>query len=90
VHTHAVTAGATDEAGWATRGACRGKDPELFFPPSARGPAARQLAEAKTVCASCPVRAQCLEFALATGQDFGVWGGTSEDERRAIRRSHLA
>jgi WhiB family redox-sensing transcriptional regulator len=45
-----------------------------------------QLARAKAVCARCPVAAQCLDYALATGQQHGVWGGTSEEERKAMRR----
>jgi len=72
---------------WAARGACRHADPELFFPVAPAGSALAQLARAKKVCARCPVRTPCLEFALETGQDFGVWGGTSEQERRVMRRS---
>ncbi|GAA4888653.1 hypothetical protein GCM10023237_02480 [Streptomyces coeruleoprunus] len=45
-----------------------------------------QAEEAKRVCGRCPVRDQCLRWALDTGQDHGVWGGTGEDERRTIRR----
>ena len=75
--------------GWAARGACRHSDPELFFPVTARGPALRQLARAKRVCASCPVRSDCLEYALQSGQGFGVWGGASEQERRLMRRRRL-
>ncbi|MFP5322758.1 MAG: WhiB family transcriptional regulator [Acidimicrobiia bacterium] len=62
-------------------GACRGADPDLFFPD--RG---ESLEPAKAVCAECVVRDECLEFALAAGERFGVWGGTSERERRRIRR----
>lgn len=72
------------EADWRSRGACLSVDPELFFPLSSVGPAAGQLSQAKVVCARCPVRAECLDFALATRQVHGVWGGTSEDERRRI------
>lgn len=75
--------------GWATRGACRYSDPELFFPLTSAGPSADQVSRAKAVCASCPVRPECLEFALQSGQAFGVWGGTTEDERRLIRRRRL-
>jgi WhiB family redox-sensing transcriptional regulator len=75
--------------GWAARGACRHSDPELFFPVAARGPALRQLAKAKAVCQRCPVRVQCLEYALQSGQRFGVWGGASEEERRLMRRRRL-
>jgi WhiB family transcriptional regulator, redox-sensing transcriptional regulator len=75
--------------GWEARGACRHSDPELFFPVSTRGPALRQLAKAKRVCEDCPVRVQCLEYALQSGQSFGVWGGASEEERRLMRRRSL-
>jgi WhiB family transcriptional regulator, redox-sensing transcriptional regulator len=74
---------------WEARGACKHSDPELFFPVTARGPALRQLAKAKKVCERCPVRAQCLEYALQSGQSFGVWGGASEEERRLMRRRRL-
>ena len=61
--------------------------PELFFPVAAHGPGARELARAKAVCAACRVRRQCLQYALATHQLHGVWGGTSEDERQLhVRR----
>jgi WhiB family redox-sensing transcriptional regulator len=72
------------DADWRARGACLRADPELFFPLSSVGPSAEQLNQAKTVCAGCQVRAECLEFALATRQVHGVWGGTSEDERQRL------
>ncbi len=62
-------------------GACRGVDPDLFFPD--RG---ESLEPAKRICGECAVRDECLEHALANGERFGVWGGTSERERRRIRR----
>lgn len=67
---------------WRTSAACRTADPELFFPVSSVGPAQEDIAEAKAVCGSCQVRRQCLQFALATHQMYGVWGGTTEEERR--------
>ena len=76
----------SDPSKWAAQGACRHADPDLFFPVAPSGPAAAQLAQAKEVCRRCQVRGQCLEYALETGQDFGVWGGMSEDERRVLRR----
>ena len=54
------------------------------------GPAIEQIASAKAVCGECDAQAECLEFALATNQDSGVWGGTSEEERRKLRRAWLA
>ena len=65
---------------------CRDEDPELFFPVGTSGPALMQIAEAKTVCRRCPVTESCLAWALESGQDAGVWGGMSEDERRALKR----
>ncbi len=72
---------------WIERARCRDEDPDLFFPIGSTGPALSQLARAKAVCLGCPVRVECLEWALETGQDAGVWGGLSEDERRALRRA---
>ncbi len=72
---------------WVHRARCKDEDPELFFPVGTTGPAAAQIDAAKAVCMECPVRIECLEWALATGQDAGVWGGLSEDERRAVRRA---
>ncbi len=72
---------------WVHRARCKDEDPELFFPVGTTGPAAAQIDAAKAVCMECPVRIECLEWALATGQDAGVWGGLSEDERRALRRA---
>lgn len=71
---------------WRHRAACREEDPELFFPIGNTGPALLQIEEAKAVCRRCPVREECLQWALETGQDAGVWGGLSEDERRALKR----
>lgn len=70
---------------WRDRAACLGLDPELFFPVSDVGPGAVQTAAAKAVCARCPVRAECLADALDAGNDYGVWGGLTEDERRALK-----
>src|SRR5215472_12287432 len=69
------------ESDWQSRANCMGVDPDLFFPE--RGASTR---EAKEVCRGCVVREACLEFALANGEKFGIWGGLSERERRKIRR----
>jgi len=74
------------DTGWLEQAACRDEDPELFFPISAKGPGLAQAAEAKAVCARCPVRDACLAYALATDQDAGIWGGLTEEERRGLRR----
>ncbi|GAA5041069.1 WhiB family redox-sensing transcriptional regulator [Thermocatellispora tengchongensis] len=71
---------------WRHRAACRDVDPELFFPIGNTGPALMQIEEAKQVCRQCPVNEACLKWALESGQDAGVWGGLSEDERRALKR----
>jgi WhiB family transcriptional regulator, redox-sensing transcriptional regulator len=71
---------------WRYWAACRDEDPELFFPVGTSGPALRQIAQAKTVCRRCPVNTECLTWALAAGEDAGVWGGQTEEERRAAQR----
>ncbi|MEV6283988.1 WhiB family transcriptional regulator [Kribbella sp. NPDC051770] len=71
---------------WLQLAACRGEDPALFFPIGSTAPAQIQIESAKAVCARCEVTADCLDWALSTGQDAGVWGGLDEDERRALRR----
>ena len=71
---------------WRHQAACRDEDPELFFPIGNTGPAILQIEEAKSVCRTCPVIEDCLAWALESGQDAGVWGGLSEDERRALKR----
>ncbi|WP_338701640.1 WhiB family transcriptional regulator [Streptomyces sp. Q6] len=72
---------------WLERAACVGEDPELFFPVGTTGPAVHDVHEAKEVCRRCPVIAACLEWAVATGQTTGVWGGTSETERAGLLRA---
>lgn len=76
----------SENGDWRHEAECRNEDPELFFPVGNTGPALVQIEEAKAVCRRCPVSAQCLEWALQSGQDSGVWGGLSEDELRAMRR----
>ena len=69
------------ERRWQEEANCLGVDPDLFFPE--RGASTR---EAKAVCRGCEVRYECLEYALAHGEKFGIWGGLSERERRRVRR----
>ncbi|MFJ9777114.1 WhiB family transcriptional regulator [Kitasatospora sp. NPDC101157] len=78
-----TTAAETD---WRMRAVCAEEDPELFFPIGNTGPALLQIEEARSVCRRCPVLEDCLTWALTTGEDAGVWGGMSEDERRALKR----
>ncbi|HKY14641.1 MAG TPA: WhiB family transcriptional regulator [Microthrixaceae bacterium] len=75
---------------WRDVAACQDTDPDLFFPVGTTGPAIEQIDSAKAVCDVCDAKAPCLEFALATNQDSGVWGGTSEEERRKLRRAWVA
>ena len=77
---------ASDE--WRRHAACRDTDPDLFFPVGTTGPAIEQIANAKAVCNQCESKAACLEFAIATNQDSGIWGGTSEEERRQLRKKY--
>lgn len=75
---------------WRQVASCRDTSPELFFPIGTTGQAIDQIEAAKLVCMSCPAQEPCLEFALATNQDSGVWGGTSEEDRRHLRRTYLS
>jgi len=74
---------------WRHLAACREEDPELFFPIGTTGPALLQIEEAKAVCRGCAVIDDCLSWALDSGQDAGVWGGTSEEERFALKRGRV-
>jgi len=75
---------------WRIRAACKDSDPALFFPVGTTGLAIDQIESAKEVCTTCPCRQDCLDFALDTNQDAGVWGGLGEEERRVIRRQRAA
>jgi WhiB family redox-sensing transcriptional regulator len=75
-----VTGSAGEDGGWRLDALCAETDPESFFPE--KGGSTR---EAKRVCTGCEVRAECLEFALANDERFGIWGGLSERERRRLR-----
>jgi WhiB family redox-sensing transcriptional regulator len=74
-------------AGWQRRASCRGEDSVFFFAPAyfeKRGEKLAREAVAKRICATCPVIGPCLDYALATREPHGVWGGLNETERRAI------
>ena len=71
----------SEDLAWQDLAHCRGANPDLFFPE--RGASTRK---AKGICRECPVRVECLEFAVVTSEKFGIWGGMSERERRKIRR----
>jgi WhiB family redox-sensing transcriptional regulator len=72
----------SDETDWHERALCAQTDPEAFFPE--KGGSTR---EAKKICTGCEVRAECLSYALANDERFGIWGGLSERERRRLKRS---
>ena len=71
----------TEERPWAAFAVCRDRDPDTFFPVTTDGER-----EAIRICEGCPVRLECLEFAMETRVRFGVWGGVSEKQRRSMRR----
>lgn len=68
---------------WDIEAGCQSIDPDVFFPDRTSDHGAA----AKAICRGCPVRTQCLEFAIATRLDHGIWGGLTETERRSLRRS---
>ena len=76
--------GLPDEASWQERALCAQTDPEAFFPE--KGGSTR---EAKRICTTCEVRAECLEYALEHDERFGIWGGLSERERRRMKREAI-
>ena len=80
----------TSKSSWIDRAACVNEDPDLFFPVGTVGPAVCQVEAAKLVCAGCPVRQECLAWAVASGMDEGIWGGHSGDELRAPGRAQRA
>lgn len=69
------------DGNWRDRALCAHTDPEAFFPE--KGGSTR---EAKKICATCPVRDECLDYALKHDEKFGIWGGLSERERRRLKR----
>jgi WhiB family redox-sensing transcriptional regulator len=73
---------------WRADAACRNADPELFFPDGDVRSARAQVKTAKLICRGCPVSATCLSWALASGQEAGIWGGLTEEERRRLHRGH--
>jgi WhiB family redox-sensing transcriptional regulator len=75
----------TTDPMWRDDAACLDADPDLFFPVGTVGLALDQIDEAKRICLACPVRERCLAWALDMGNASGVWGGTTEDERRVLR-----
>ena len=74
-----------DVLSWHEQALCAQTDPEAFFPE--KGGSTR---ESKRVCSSCEVKADCLEYALANDERFGIWGGLSERERRRLKRAQAS
>jgi WhiB family redox-sensing transcriptional regulator len=81
-----MTVGTARASEWRAVAACLHADPDLFFPISAAGPSRTEVDRAKAFCAHCPVRRQCLEFATANATVYGIWGGTTPEERQRVRR----
>jgi WhiB family redox-sensing transcriptional regulator len=75
---------------WRELAACRDSDPTLFFPIGTTGPAVDQITKAQLICSICSVNEACLQYALHTNQEAGVWGGYAEDDRRRLRKRWLA
>ena len=75
---------------WRELSACRDSDPEIFFPIGSTGIAISQIEKALAICDACSVREACLQYALETNQEAGVWGGYAEDDRRRLRKRWLA
>ena len=75
---------------WRRQAACRTMPAEMFFPVGSTGLAVEDVQAAKSVCGTCEVRTRCLDFALTSRQEFGVWGGTDEDERRLMLKAARA
>lgn len=74
---------------WRDLAACRDSEPNLFFPVGATGTAIDYTDAAKQICAICTVSEECLQYALETNQEAGIWGGHAEDERRRLRKRWL-
>jgi WhiB family transcriptional regulator, redox-sensing transcriptional regulator len=71
---------------WRKAGACLAADPDLFFPVSAGAAASNEYSRALSMCDGCPVKRQCLDFAMQTGEANGIWGGTTPEERIRVLR----
>jgi WhiB family redox-sensing transcriptional regulator len=75
---------------WRDLASCRDSDASLFFPIGTTGPAVDQIEAAIAICSGCAVQEDCLQYALETNQESGVWGGYAEDDRRRLRKRWLA
>ena len=77
-----------EQEAWMEEGSCVYANTELFFPVGSSMKAIKQSNEAKAICNECVVKIDCLEYAIRTNQDSGVWGGTTEEERKSLRREY--
>ena len=77
-----------EQEDWMLEGGCVYADTDLFFPVGSSMKAMKQANEAKAICMECPVVNECLDYAIRTNQDSGIWGGATEDERKSIRREY--
>ncbi|MFB7453497.1 WhiB family transcriptional regulator [Streptomyces sp. NPDC056194] len=85
--TYAPTSTAAPER---SRPACAGQDPDIFFPDGDLGPTHPQITEAKQICARCPLLQSCLQDALERGEEHGVWGGLSTNERHELKARRVS
>ena len=84
---------ALPDRSWQGAALCRGNHSHLFFPPSTverKDERERREEKAKAICMVCPVRVPCLEFAMAIREPYGIWGGLTEADRRAVIARHAA
>lgn len=72
---------------WRSQGACLHADPDVFFPISVAGASATQVRTARAICAGCPVQPDCISFAVEHREIQGIWGGTTDEERKKLRRA---
>ncbi len=77
-----------EQESWMLEGDCLYSDTDLFFPIGSSMKTIKQVNQAKAICAECPVISECLEYAIRTNQDSGIWGGTTDEERKLIRRTY--
>ena len=75
---------------WREMAACRDSDPDLFFPIGTTGLATDKIRQSVAICTACAMQEECLQYALETNQEAGVWGGYPEDDRRRLRKRWLA
>jgi WhiB family transcriptional regulator, redox-sensing transcriptional regulator len=81
----APSSSGAERTAWRDGAACQDIEPDIFFPIGTTGPSLLQIEKAKKICGTCPVREPCLYWALESGEDSGIWGGTTGEERRALR-----